>query len=181
MLMPTRAQESAIRQFMAGSMAGVTSVIFTYPLELVRVRLAYEVRRSGKEKPSIRLTCRQIYNERAALQQRGISWRILNFYRGFLPTICGMVPYAGVSFLTYSAVTNYCRHIPLVTKYTLKPFDFDPSSPDLTPEQQKRVAKPILKTWAELFCGGAAGVIAQTSSYPLEVCSLLLSLNSFVI
>lgn len=169
LLMPTRAQESSIRQFMAGSMAGVTSVIFTYPLELVRVRLAYEVRHSGKEKPSVRLTCQQIYNERAALQQRGISWRILNFYRGFLPTVAGMIPYAGVSFLTYSALTNHCRHNPLVTKYTLKPIDYDPSSPDLTPEQQKRLAKPMLKTWAELLCGGLAGVVAQSSSYPLEV------------
>jgi len=168
-LMPTRAQESSIRHFMAGSMAGVTSVLFTYPLELVRVRLAYDVRQNGKEKPSLRLTFQQIYNERAALQQRGISWRFLNFYRGFLPTLAGMVPYAGVSFLTYSAVTNFCRHNPLVTKYTLKPIDFDPNQPDLTPEQLKRVHKPLLKTWAELFCGGVAGVVAQTSSYPLEV------------
>ncbi|KAH8549092.1 mitochondrial carrier protein [Umbelopsis sp. PMI_123] len=169
LLMPTRAQENSIRHFMAGSMAGVTSVIFTYPLELVRVRLAYEHRSNGKEKPSLRLTCQQIYNEPAALQNKGIQWRILNFYRGFVPTLAGMVPYAGVSFLTYSSVTNLCRHNPSVTQYTLKPFGFDPSSPNLTPEQQKRLDKPILKTWAELFCGGVAGVVAQTSSYPLEV------------
>ncbi|KAI9285038.1 mitochondrial carrier domain-containing protein [Umbelopsis sp. AD052] len=169
LLMPTRAQESGMRQFMAGSMAGVTSVMFTYPLELVRVRLAYEVRDTGKEKPSVRLTCQQIYNERAALQSKGIHWRILNFYRGFLPTLVGMVPYAGVSFLTYSAMTNYCRYNPLVTKYTLKSFDFDPSSSNLTHDQQKRRDKPVLKAWAELLCGGVAGVVAQSCSYPLEV------------
>lgn len=180
MLMPTRAQESSIRQFASGSMAGVTSVMCTYPLELVRVRLAYEVRHSGKEKPSIRLTCQQIYHEPAALQRKGISFRILNFYRGFLPTLAGMVPYAGVSFLTYTSVTNYCRHNPLLSRYTLKPFDFDPSSSDLTPQQQKRLEKPILETWAELFCGGVAGVVAQSSSYPLEVRFYLLSINFFL-
>ncbi|CAM0136839.1 unnamed protein product [Umbelopsis sp. WA50703] len=168
-LMPTRAQETHLRQFAAGSLAGVTSVVFTYPLELVRVRLAYEVHHSGKERPSLRLTCSQIYNERAALQQRGISWRILNFYRGFLPTLTGMVPYAGVSFFTYHAMTKIARYNPLATKYTLVPLDFDPNSPDLTQKQQVRLRKPKLKAWAELFCGGLAGVIAQTSSYPLEV------------
>jgi solute carrier family 25 protein 16 len=62
----------------------------------------------------------------------------------------------------------------------LKPFDFDPSSSDLTPQQQKRLEKPILKTWAELFCGGVAGVVAQSSSYPLEVRFYLLSIKFFL-
>lgn len=179
--MPTRAQETHVRQFMAGSLAGVTSVLFTYPLELVRVRLAYEVHHTGKERPSLRLTCSQIYNERAALQQRGISWRILNFYRGFLPTMAGMIPYAGVSFFTYYGLTNFARYNPLATKYTLVPLDFDPNASELTHQQQLRLRKPKLKTWAELLCGGLAGVIAQTSSYPLEVRATFFAiLNGFV-
>ncbi|KAG0173996.1 hypothetical protein DFQ28_007227 [Apophysomyces sp. BC1034] len=168
-LMPSKAEETSAKQFVAGSLAGVTSVLFTYPLDLVRVRLAYEVKQSRKERPGLVSTCTQIYHESAAL--RGpISWNILNFYRGFLPTVVGMIPYAGVSFWTYHIVTHFCRFNPIATPHTLAPvsMDFDPNG-ELTPSQARLLDKPPLKTWAELFCGGVAGLVAQTSSYPLEV------------
>ncbi|KAI7891056.1 mitochondrial carrier domain-containing protein [Mucor mucedo] len=173
LLMPTRAQETSTRQFIAGSLAGVTSVLFTYPLDLIRVRLAYDVKEAGKERPTLSGMVRQIYNEPAALDRKHGRFHILNFYRGFFPTVAGMIPYAGVSFWTYHVVTQLCRFDPIVSPVTRAPLDFnyDPTDDDVevTAKQQKALDKPPLKTWAELLCGGTAGLVAQTSSYPLEV------------
>ncbi|KAI8381174.1 mitochondrial carrier domain-containing protein [Radiomyces spectabilis] len=170
-LMPTKARESSARQFVAGSLAGVTSVLFTYPLDLVRVRMAYEVKSSKKNRIGLLAIIKQIYNEPAAVQQKVFGGKIQNFYRGFLPTVAGMIPYAGVSFWTYHIVTRFARYHPYATPYTRAStyYDFDPLRDDLTPHQQRLVNKPPLKAWAELVCGGLAGLVAQTSSYPLEV------------
>ncbi|KAI8382433.1 mitochondrial carrier domain-containing protein [Blakeslea trispora] len=165
-LMPTRTQETSRKQFIAGSMAGVTSVFFTYPLDLVRVRLAYHVEKPGQSRPTLRETIQHIIREPAALH-----FPPLNFYRGFFPTVAGMIPYAGVSFWTYHIITQLFRFNPLVSTYTRAPLTFsidtDPSL--LTPKQKRLAEKPPLRTWAELLCGGLAGLVAQTSSYPLEV------------
>jgi hypothetical protein len=147
---------------------GVTSVCFTYPLDLIRVRLAYDVKAAGKDRPTLTGTMKQIYNEPAGLLQHK-HFQFLNFYRGFMPTVAGMIPYAGVSFWTYHVVTQLCRFDPIISKYACAPLPFDENSGDLTLAQQKMLQKPTLKTWAELLCGGLAGLVAQTSSYPLEV------------
>ncbi|KAI8375660.1 mitochondrial carrier domain-containing protein [Choanephora cucurbitarum] len=161
-LMPTRKQETSTKQFIAGSMAGVTSVFFTYPLDLVRVRLAYHVEKPGQHRPSLRETVQHIMKEPAALH-----FPPLNFYRGFFPTVAGMIPYAGVSFWTYHIITQFFRFNPLISPYTRAPLTF--STDALTPKQKRVLEKPPLRTWAELLCGGVAGLVAQTSSYPLEV------------
>ncbi|KAG2224911.1 hypothetical protein INT45_010860 [Circinella minor] len=168
-LMPTRKDENGSRQFIAGSLAGVTSVLFTYPLDLLRVRMAYEVKQVGKSRPGLISTCSQIYNEPAAGQRRGLSFKIMNFYRGFMPTVAGMIPYAGLSFYTHHIATEFCRYSPLVTHWTRAPLDFDPNANDLTPAQRRILEKPPLNTWAELVSGGISGLVAQTGSYPLEV------------
>jgi solute carrier family 25 protein 16 len=145
---------------------GVTSVMFTYPLDLIRVRMAYEVREKGMKRAGLTEVCKMIYKEPA---QR---IHILNFYRGFLPTVAGMTPYAGVSFWFYHIITRFFRHHPMATPYTRAPilgFDEFATADDLTWSQKKVLEKPPLKTWAELLCGGLAGLVAQTSSYPLEV------------
>ncbi|OZJ01614.1 hypothetical protein BZG36_05329 [Bifiguratus adelaidae] len=168
LLMPTRASETSAKQFIAGSLAGITSVFFTYPLDITRVRMAYEVREKG-ERPSFLRMVRRIYNEPAASRGNAFPYSILNFYRGFLPSIAGMIPYAGVSFWTHHVFTDFCRYNPYISKYAVIPPDFDPNSPNLTQHQRARLDRPALRTWAELVCGGLAGACAQTSSYPLEV------------
>ncbi|CDS06760.1 hypothetical protein LRAMOSA09287 [Lichtheimia ramosa] len=146
-LMPTSAQETGLRHFFAGSFAGMTSVVFTYPLDLVRVRMAYDIRKEDHTRPSLIQTCQQIYREPAAVARI----HFFNFYRGFIPTLAGMIPYAGVSFFTYHSMTQLFKYHPMISRYTMK-------------KTNNR-----LKTWAELVCGGIAGLVAQTSSYPLEV------------
>lgn len=62
-LMPTRESETAARLFLAGSSSGVLSVFLTYPLELIRVRLAFETKRAKVERGAVRRIIRQIYTE----------------------------------------------------------------------------------------------------------------------
>ncbi|KAH7238375.1 mitochondrial carrier domain-containing protein [Fusarium tricinctum] len=180
-IIPDRAHETPMRRLLSGSLAGVTSVFFTYPLEVIRVRLAFETKRDGHS--SLSSICRQIYNEQpvqktAATRLPNASAPIsaaaeataatvgaiapqsgfINFYRGFAPTVMGMLPYAGMSFLTHDTVGDILRS-PSIAKHTTLPKKAN------HPE-----GKPAaLRSWAELTAGGIAGLISQTVSYPLEV------------
>lgn len=57
----SREQETSFRRLISGSMAGITSVFFTYPLELIRVRLAFETKKTSRS--SLTDAFRNIYNE----------------------------------------------------------------------------------------------------------------------
>lgn len=170
-IIPQKEYETPLRRLLSGSLAGITSVFFTYPLEVARVRLAFETKREGRS--SLTSICRQIYNEspvrtsataRLAHAPAPASSSIvprkgfMNFYRGFYPTLLGMLPYAGMSFLTHDTASDLLRH-PSVAKYTTLP-----------KRQSQASDKPApLRSWAELTSGGIAGLISQTCSYPLEV------------
>jgi solute carrier family 25 protein 16 len=179
-IIPSKASETHVRRFLSGSLAGVTSVFFTYPLEVIRVRLAFETKKDARS--SLARICRQIYNEhppipavvtssttggaRAAIVQQvtprsGLS----NFYRGFSPTIVGMLPYAGMSFLTHDTIGDWLRH-PAIAQYTTLP------STKLSPKNPGTAQTPRrtqLNAPAELTAGAIAGLVSQSSSYPLEV------------
>ena len=189
-LIQDKSQETHLRRFLSGSLAGSLSVFFTYPLEVIRVRAAFETKAQGKVKLSA--VCQQIYNEHppsyvrptppqlpqapmatasassvvseatsalgGAVPRSGLG----NFYRGFTPTLWGMLPYAGASFLTHDFVGDLLRK-PSVASYT--------TIPDTEGGSTKTVSnKPAqLKSWAQLIAGGTAGFVSQTASYPLEV------------
>lgn len=170
-------QETPVRRFVSGSVAGTLSVCFTYPLEVIRVRLAFETKNDGRS--SLSSICKQIYSERPSMappsaaisasseststitthtlnQRSGLS----NFYRGFTPTLWGMLPYAGSSFLTHDVAGDVLRH-PRIAQYTTLPSTAGRSKDPNKPAQ--------LTSWAELTAGGIAGFVSQTVSYPLEV------------
>lgn len=159
---PNKQHETHIRRLVSGSLAGATSVFFTYPLEVIRVRLAFETKSHGRS--SLSSICKQIYYEQPAAAATSAAEAVatksgfINFYRGFSPTILGMLPYAGMSFLTHDTMGDLLRH-PLVAKWTTL------RQPKNAPEGK---AAP-LQSWAELLAGGVAGLVSQTSSYPLEV------------
>lgn len=88
---------------------------------------------------------------------------IANFYRGFLPTIYGMIPYAGVSFWTYDVMTQVLKTT--FGKWTLVPAHLAPKKVG----KRGRSSKEHLKVWAQLTAGAVAGAVSQTVSYPLEV------------
>lgn len=61
-LMPTKQMETSARLFAAGAASGVLSVFLTYPLELIRVRLAFETKRK-KNEHGLRQIIHKIYTE----------------------------------------------------------------------------------------------------------------------
>jgi solute carrier family 25 (mitochondrial carrier protein), member 16 len=179
-IIPSKASETHVRRFLSGSLAGVTSVIFTYPLEVIRVRLAFETKQDSRS--SFSRICKQIYNEHppiptaltssttggataATLQQAMPRSGLANFYRGFTPTMVGMLPYAGMSFLTHDTIGDWLRH-PAIAQYTVLP------STALSPRKSGTAQTPRrtqLNAPAELTAGAIAGLISQSASYPLEV------------
>ncbi|ORZ27029.1 mitochondrial carrier domain-containing protein [Lobosporangium transversale] len=164
LLMPTRIDETPFKKLIAGSMAGkerqcVTSVFFTYPLDLFRVRLAFNT-----EATSYLTLANKIYNEPTATPT---SFRMSNFYRGFLCSVVGMIPYAGVSFFTHDIMQDYCRkNLPWTLKAIHSPISGQPSGSRDIIEANSR---PELLTTAELACGGIAGAVSMTAAYPFEV------------
>jgi solute carrier family 25 protein 16 len=94
---------------------------------------------------------------------------IANFYRGFVPTLLGMLPYAGMSFLTHDMLGDFFRS-PSLRMYTVRPADLE-QNPNFSsnPTNTSSKSRPQLKAWAELLAGGLAGIVSQTASYPLEV------------
>ncbi|KAI1754974.1 mitochondrial carrier domain-containing protein [Xylaria castorea] len=180
LIISAKHQETWLRRFSAGALAGVTSVLFTYPLEVIRVRLAFE---TGAHSSSLANICKKIYHEHPLAKQpsgaahsgsaavRGIADAatttvqavaprsgIINFYRGFSTTMLGMIPYAGMSFLTHDTIGDVFRS-PLFRKHATLP------QPTNAPADKSAP----LRAWAELTAGGISGAVSQTMSYPLEV------------
>ncbi|KAF3926601.1 Mitoferrin [Arthrobotrys entomopaga] len=201
-LITSQDHETAIRRALSGGLAGVTSVFFTYPLELTRVRLAYETKKNYKT--SITTIFRQIYNEQPptrnthtnfqssstaynlartavttasdasaatinslpAAASSGLSG-FANFYRGFIPTVLGMIPYAGGSFLAHDMMGDLLRS-PQFAKYCVKP-NTAKSLSETEGVPYNRSQKSKLNTPAQLVAGAVAGLVGQTASYPLEI------------
>ncbi|KAG5363270.1 Mitochondrial carrier protein [Yarrowia sp. B02] len=183
-------QEVALRRMAAGSLSGIVSVYCTYPLELIRVRMAYATNEAGKPHGGRLLAAaRSIYAETpSAHAQKWFSPRIAawtNFYRGFTPTIMGMIPYAGVSFLTHDYIhdlfhTRYFRSWTVKGEVQPKktyPHLLETNNDDVMLEghhhddEDRKVSykREPLKAWAQLIAGGVAGMVSQTASYPFEV------------
>lgn len=105
-------------------------------------------------RPSFLRAARHLYNEGTApltpATEHTVSKNylelhpILKFYRGFTVTVIGMIPYAGVSFLSWGFLRSH----------------FVPLS-----NTGREKATPM----ADLAIGAVSGAIAQTASYPFEV------------
>uniref|UniRef100_H2Y4Y6 Uncharacterized protein n=1 Tax=Ciona savignyi TaxID=51511 RepID=H2Y4Y6_CIOSA len=133
-----------IKKIISGSSAGVTSVMCTYPLDMVRARLAFQI--TGEHRYNGILSAfASIYKHEGGIR---------GFYKGISATVIGMVPYAGVSFYTFDSLKELCiKHYP---ELLARPDNFSPET-------------LVLKTWVSLLCGGFAGAISQTVSFPLDV------------
>ncbi|KAI5957460.1 LEU5 [Candida theae] len=190
-LIPNDLYETAGRRFLAGSLSGLASVFFTYPLDLIRVRLAFETRNLHHAHPQhqqfmrshrgrIFQTVRIIYHENPPTRSNDPRWltvmrkvlpaniqRISNFYRGFAPTIMGMIPYAGVSFYAHDLLHDILRSKPL-REYTVQPAT-DKSTSTSVKTKSSRESRPSLKAYAQLVAGGISGLFSQTAAYPFEL------------
>ncbi|CAK9440405.1 uncharacterized protein LODBEIA_P45050 [Lodderomyces beijingensis] len=191
-LIPNDQYETAGRRFMAGSLSGLASVFFTYPLDLIRVRLAFETKYlphlqahpdhykfAHNHRGRIWQIVKLIYGENPPVRSKDPEWyrlmrnllperiqRISNFYRGFAPTIMGMIPYAGVSFYTHDLLHDILRS-KFFKKFTVQ--QNAPPSPRVAGKELTRESRAPLKAWAQLTAGGLAGLFSQTAAYPFEV------------
>lgn len=123
-----RKKNGKAKSFLAGSLAGLVSSICTYPLDLARARMA--VTNSDK----IKLV--DIFRNLV------IKDGYLALYRGCLPSMIGIIPYAGVTFFTYE---------------TAKRLHYQHTGKE-EPHHLQRLA-----------FGALAGLLGQSASYPLDV------------
>ena len=116
------------RRFIAGSLAGATATALTYPLDMVRARMA--VTKASAHKSLIDMFS-HIYSVHG----------VITLYRGLIPTLLGVFPYAGSSFYTYETLKEtYRRH-------------YNESPPRLI----------------RIGAGAIAGLVGQSFSYPLDI------------
>lgn len=83
-----------MRRLVCGGAAGITSVTFTYPLDIVRTRLSIQSASfaslgdiSRNKLPGMWATLKMMYRTEGGL---------LALYRGITPTVAGVAPYVGI-------------------------------------------------------------------------------------
>ncbi|KAL3273500.1 hypothetical protein HHI36_014941 [Cryptolaemus montrouzieri] len=136
--------EYHVDKFLAGAGAGLTAVALTYPLDTIRARLAFQIK-GEHVYTGIAHAATTIFKEEGGTRA---------LYRGFVPTLMGMVPYAGLSFYCFEYLKFGCmKYMPWLT---CKPCS-------------KNTGGLVLTVPAKLLCGGLAGAVAQSISYPLDV------------
>lgn len=121
---------SIYERFFAGAAAGGVSQTIIYPLEVLKTRLA--LRKTGQYS-SIADAVYKIY----------VGEGIRAFYRGYIPNILGIIPYAGIDLAVYE---------------TLKKKYFKTHSSDEQPG-----------FWTLLACGSTSSTLGQMCSYPLAL------------
>ncbi|KAG8835605.1 hypothetical protein FRC17_002197 [Serendipita sp. 399] len=136
----TPEQDTALRRMITGSMAGTAALPFTYPFEVIRVRMALQTRLLPEDQRSVWFAIRSIYTEQSAL-----PLRILHFYRGFAVSLLGTIPYRGGIFMVWETLKSQSRQ-------------------HLSAEFRERNRHRL-----NLAIGGIAGATSQIVTYPLEV------------
>ena len=146
MTAPPPQRVSPVVDLLAGSTSGATAVVITYPLDIVRTRLAYamETNHPGCQRQTIRAILRNTL--------RGEGPR--GMYRGIGPSLYGIMPYAGLKFYVYQ---------------WLKQLYFAEQGGDHWVEQHHEDGGTRLPVPYMLTFGGIAGLVAQTATYPIDV------------
>ncbi|EFQ98897.1 solute carrier family 25 member 42 [Nannizzia gypsea CBS 118893] len=137
-----------LRRLTCGGLAGITSVTFTYPLDIVRTRLSIQSASFAELKgqhqtklPGMYETMRLMYKNEGG---------IVALYRGILPTVAGVAPYVGLNFMTYESIRKV-----------------------LTPEGESNPSAP-----RKLLAGAISGAVAQTCTYPFDVLRRRFQINT---
>lgn len=119
-----------VERFAAGSSAGAIAQTCIYPLEVVKTRLA--VMKTGQYKGMVDCLMK-IYKKEG----------FIALYRGYLPNLLGIIPYAGIDLTIYETLKN--------TWMARSPDNPDPGVMTL------------------LACGTVSSTCGQLASYPLAL------------
>ncbi|KAK4601368.1 hypothetical protein RGQ29_010787 [Quercus rubra] len=121
----------------AGACAGIIAMSATYPMDMVRGRLTVQTENSPRQYRGIFHALSTVFREEGP--------RAL--YRGWLPSVIGVIPYVGLNFAVYESLKDWLIQT--------KPFGLAENSE--------------LSVTTRLACGAAAGTVGQTVAYPLDV------------
>ncbi|GKV31759.1 hypothetical protein SLEP1_g40425 [Rubroshorea leprosula] len=131
------AQLTPILRLGAGACAGIIAMSATYPMDMVRGRLTVQTDQSPRRYRGI------FHALSTVLREEGPR----ALYKGWLPSVIGVVPYVGLNFAVYESLKDW-----LIKS---KPYGLVDSSE--------------LSVTTKLACGAAAGTVGQTVAYPLDV------------
>ncbi|XP_075228355.1 solute carrier family 25 member 16-like isoform X3 [Lycorma delicatula] len=168
--------EFVLKSLFAGGFAGMCSKTFVAPLDRIKILLQAHNKHykrygvyTGLRGIIMKESFIALYKGNGAQMVRIFPYAAVQFtsfefykgeggiralYRGFLPTFLGMVPYAGFSFYCFEKMKLFCmKYAPHVA-----------CSPC-----QRNTGGLVLSVPAKLICGGLAGAVAQSVSYPMDV------------
>ncbi|KAG4950938.1 hypothetical protein AAZX31_16G025400 [Glycine max] len=131
------AQLTPLLRLGAGACAGIIAMSATYPMDMVRGRITVQTEASPYQYRGMFHALSTVLREEGA--------RAL--YKGWLPSVIGVIPYVGLNFAVYESLKDY-----LIKS---NPFDL--------------VENSELSVTTRLACGAAAGTVGQTVAYPLDV------------
>uniref|UniRef100_A0A665WPT0 Calcium-binding mitochondrial carrier protein SCaMC-2-A-like n=1 Tax=Echeneis naucrates TaxID=173247 RepID=A0A665WPT0_ECHNA len=122
---------SILERFVAGSLAGVIAQSTIYPMEVLKTRLA--LRKTGQY-AGISDCAKQIF------RREGLG----AFYKGYIPNMLGIIPYAGIDLAVYETLKN---------SY-LQQYGINGADPSV---------------FVLLACGTVSSTCGQLASYPLAL------------
>ncbi|KAL1830331.1 hypothetical protein ACET3Z_008743 [Daucus carota] len=131
------AQLTPLLRLGAGACAGIIAMSATYPLDMVRGRLTVQTEASPYQYRGM------FHALSTVLRQEGPR----ALYRGWVPSVIGVVPYVGLNFAVYESLKDW-----LIKS---DPLGLNDGSD--------------LGVITRLACGAAAGTVGQTVAYPLDV------------
>eukprot|EP00884_Botryococcus_braunii_P019730 jgi/Botrbrau1/6440/Bobra.0034s0016.1 len=129
-------QMTPLLRLWAGACAGIVGMSATYPLDMVRGRLTVQGG-EGQVKQYKGITDATI----KIVRQEGV----IALWRGWLPSVIGVIPYVGLNFSVYETLKDV----------VLKFYDL---------KDEREISIPV-----RLGCGAIAGTTGQTVAYPLDV------------
>ena len=132
----------------AGSVAGVIGMSATYWMDMVRGRISIQEGTSGKTttttttKGTVKAPqyTGMVHATRSIVAEEGI----LALWRGWLPSVIGVMPYVGLNFSVYESLKEY-----LIKK-------------------NEYADERDLSIFTKLSCGAVAGTAGQTVAYPFD-------------
>lgn len=154
MLNSQAGQANHLQKLLAGGAAGGTAVVLTYPLDLVRARLTFQVK--GAQIPAVAGES-SLFGRSAIINTMTHAFRneggIRALYRGMAPTLIAMIPYNACNFYTVDSSKRIALQ----------------SHPEIFGKRDPKTGELTLKTQSRLLFAAMSAAIANTVGYPLDV------------
>ncbi|GMR48776.1 hypothetical protein PMAYCL1PPCAC_18971, partial [Pristionchus mayeri] len=135
--------------FLAGGIAGSLAMSAAMPLDVIRTRLVAQAQAAGGDPDGTRPVAYR--GTLHAMRKIGRNEGAIGFFRGWLPSVAQVAPYTGLQFWFYNAI---CTRLD-----------------NLTGQHDAKLN--------QFLSGAAAGTLAKTILYPLDMVRHRLQMNGF--